>query len=98
MATKKYTQEKQVIDTLRQNGGYSTLGNLYHLVDTTNWVTKTPNESIRRIVQQSKEIFKIQPGLWALEECREEVLDKFELKGKESKNEEKLLTAIIRDY
>ena len=88
MATKKYTQEKQVIDTLRQNGGYSTLGNLYHLVDTTNWVTKTPNESIRRIVQQSKEIFKIQPGLWALEECREEVLDKFELKGKESKNEE----------
>ena len=87
MADKKYTQEKQVVDTLRKHGGYATLGNLYHLVDTTEWATKTPNESIRRIVQQSKEIFKIQPGLWALEECKEEVLEKFELKGKESRNE-----------
>lgn len=84
----KYTQSQQVIDTLRANGGYSTLGNLYHLVDTADWATKTPNESIRRIVQQSKEIFKIQPGLWALEECRNEVLEKFALQGKESKNEE----------
>ena len=88
MADKKYTQERQVIDTLRMQGGYATLGNLYHLVDTSNWATKTPNESIRRIVQQSKEIFKIQPGLWALEECRNEVLEKFKLKGNESKNEE----------
>jgi len=85
---KKYTQSQQVIDTLRANGGYSTLGNLYHLVDTSAWPTKTPNESIRRIVQQSNEIFKIQPGLWALEECREEVLNKFEIKTKEAKNDE----------
>lgn len=28
---KKYSQTQQVIDTLRANGGYSTLGNLYHL-------------------------------------------------------------------
>lgn len=49
--SKKYTQTQQVIDTLRKNGGYATLGNLYHLVDTTSWATKTPNESIRRIVQ-----------------------------------------------
>lgn len=85
---KKLTQPQQVIETLRANGGYATLGNLYQLVDTSGWATKTPNESIRRIVQQSKEIFRIQPGLWALEECKEEVLEKFALKGKESKNEE----------
>ena len=43
MAQKKYTQTQQVIDTLRKCGGYATLGNLYHLVDTKSWATKTPN-------------------------------------------------------
>ena len=49
MAQQKYTQAQQVIDTLRKTGGYATLGDLYHLVDTNSWATKTPNESIRRI-------------------------------------------------
>lgn len=64
--SKKYTQTQQVIDTLRKNGGYATLGNLYHLVDTTSWATKTPNESIRRIVQESNEIleFNLVFGHW----------------------------------
>ena len=39
MAEKKYTQMQQVIDVLRDNGGYATLGNLYRLVDTTSWAT-----------------------------------------------------------
>lgn len=86
---KKYTQAQQVIDTLRENGGYSTLGNLYHLVDTSTWLTKTPNETIRRIVQESNEIFKIQPGLWALEECRNDVLRKFQIDSKDRIQEEK---------
>lgn len=86
---KKYTQAQQVIDTLRENGGYSTLGNLYHLVDTSTWLTKTPNETIRRIVQESNEIFKIQPGLWALEECRDDVLRKFQIDSKDRIQEEK---------
>lgn len=86
---KKYTQKQQVIDALRDNGGYATLGNLYHLVDTSAWSTKTPNESIRRIVQLSSEIFRIQPGLWALEECREEVLRKFKIKTKDAKDDER---------
>lgn len=86
---KKYSQTRQVIDTLRANGGYATLGNLYHFVDTSSWATKTPNESIRRIVQQSDEIFKIQPGLWALEECREEVLRKFDIQTKDAKSNER---------
>ena len=88
MAKQQYTQTQQVIDTLRRNGGYSTLGNLYHLVDTSHWATKTPNESIRRIVQQSNEIFRIQPGLWALEECKKEVLKKFGIKTEEEIDEE----------
>ena len=50
MKEKRYTQTQQVIDTLRKQGGYATLGNLYHLVDASTWATKTPNESIRRIV------------------------------------------------
>ena len=86
MKKKKYTQTQQVIDTLRKCGGYATLGKLYHLVDTSSWGTKTPNESIRRIVQQSDEIFKIQPGLWALEECRNTVLNKFDILSPKSQN------------
>lgn len=86
--SKKYTQTQQVIDTLRKNGGYATLGNLYHLVDTTSWATKTSNESIRRIVQESNDIFRIQPGLWALEENREEVMRKFDIQTKEAKDDE----------
>ncbi|MDY6319059.1 MAG: hypothetical protein SPL37_05935 [Prevotella sp.] len=64
MVKKKYTQEQQVIDALRKCGGYATLGDLYRLVDTSSWITKTPNESIRRVVQLSSKIFRIQPGLW----------------------------------
>ena len=89
MGQKKYSQAQQVIDTLRKIGGYATLGDLYHLVDTKSWATKTPNESIRRIVQQSGEIFKIQPGLWALEECREEVMRKFDIEPQEEKSVER---------
>lgn len=84
---KDETQTQQVINSMRKNGGYSTLGNLYHIVDTSSWKTKTPQESIRRIVQESKEIFKIQPGLWALEECRKEIMDKFQLSNKDDKND-----------
>ena len=50
MKEKRLTQTQQVINTLREQGGYATLGNLYHLVDTSTWAIKTPNESIRRIV------------------------------------------------
>ncbi len=88
MKEKRYTQTQQVIETLRKQGGYATLGNLYHIVDTSTWATKTPNESIRRIVQQSPDIFKIQPGLWALEEYRDKVMQKFELKSGNKKSEE----------
>lgn len=82
------TQEQQVIEALRENGGYSTLKHLNEIVDFSTWKTKTPDATVRRIVQDSKHIFRIQPGLWALEESKEEVLEKFELKTGDKKSEE----------
>lgn len=61
------TQEQQVIETFRKQGGYATLRRLNEVMDFSNWKTKTPEASVRRIVQDSKAIFRIQPGLWALE-------------------------------
>ncbi len=73
------TQEQQVIEVLRDAGGYATLRRLNELVNFTTWGTKTPDASIRRIVQNSPKIFKIQQGLWALEEMRDVVLQHFDL-------------------
>lgn len=83
------TQEQQVIETMRQEGGYATLRRLNEIVDFSTWKTKTPEATVRRIVQDSKSIFRIQPGLWALEECRDAVLRQFELKIGDKQSEEK---------
>ena len=77
-----------MIEVLRKAGGYATLRRLNELVDFSTWATKTPEASVRRIVQNSPGIFKIQPGLWALEEMRDAVLRKFELKPGNKKSEE----------
>lgn len=84
----KITQEQQVINTLRSEGGYATLRRLNEIMDFSTWKTKTPEATIRRIVQESKQIFKIQPGLWALENFRDEVLRKFDLKLGNKQSEE----------
>ena len=84
----KVTQENQVIEVLRNVGGYATLRRLNELVDFSTWATKTPEASVRRIVQNSSQIFKIQPGLWALEEMRDVVLRRFDLKPGNKKSEE----------
>lgn len=89
MTTKKLTQEQQVITALREQGGYATLRRLNEVVDFSNWKTLTPEASVRRIVQQSNEIFKIQPGLWALEEVRESILRKFKLNSTNPQSIEK---------
>ena len=86
----KVTQEQQVIEVLRNAGGYATLRRLNELVDFSTWATKTPEASVRRIVQNSPQIFKIQPGLWALEEMRDVVLRRFDLKPGNKKSEEQL--------
>lgn len=74
------TQEQQVIEKMRELGGFATFRQLNATVDFSSWGTKTPQASVRRIVQNSNKIFRIQPGLWALEDCRDEVLKLFELK------------------
>jgi len=63
-------QYEAVEQVMAANGGYATLKHLYEHaphVEGSEWGTKTPNASIRRIVQTRDRFFKIQPGLWALE-------------------------------
>jgi hypothetical protein len=57
------------LQALEANGGYATLGWLNQNVlkiPGCEWKTQTPFASIRRIVQERPEIFKIRPGLWGL--------------------------------
>ena len=68
------THEQQVIEVMRRLGGYATFGKLNSTVDFTEWKTKTPEASVRRIVQESNAFFKIQPGLWALSESKDTIL------------------------
>lgn len=82
------TQTEQVIEVMRANGGYATFGKLNHLIDFSSWATKTPQASVRRIVQQSDAFFRIQPGLWALVEYKDEILRKFAIKDNNEQSEE----------
>lgn len=59
-------QTDQVIQVMKDCGGFATFGQLYKKVDFTDWKTKTPQASIRRIVQNTNYFFKIEPGLWSL--------------------------------
>ncbi len=60
------SQKSFVISALEKRGGFATLSELYRLVDVSTWKTKTPQESIRRILQTNKEFYKIEAGLWGL--------------------------------
>lgn len=69
-------QYEAVEQVMEENGGYATLKHLYENaphVEGSEWGTKTPNASIRRIVQRRDEFFKIRPGLWALEARRDDL-------------------------
>lgn len=72
-------QYEEVIRVMKHNGGYATFGYLYQNVNVSDWRTKTPFASIRRIVQDGRFFFKIRPGLWALNDYKEKVLGKFNL-------------------
>ena len=68
-------QYEAVILTIERLGGVATLGELNHEVfkiEDCEWKTKTPFASIRRIVQQNKEIYKIKPGLYGLMKYKKE--------------------------
>lgn len=73
-------QYEAVIEAMKQYGGYATLGQLYQTapnIPGSDWKTKTPFASIRRIVQIRDEFFKIRPGLWALTSEKEKVMRLF---------------------
>ncbi len=73
-------QKYYVIDAMKTNGGYATFQQLNSMIDFSQWKTKTPFASVRRIVQTNGEFFRVQPGLWALKEFEKEVLEKFNIK------------------
>lgn len=70
------TQPQAVIETIEMLGGLATLNqinqNIFNLEDC-QWGTKTPFASIRRIVRHTKGIYRIKPGLYALESHRQEL-------------------------
>jgi len=68
-------QREAVIKVMEEIGGFATLSQLNHKVNYQNWKTRTPEATIRRIVQNKKYFFKIKPGLWALNEYRNNLPD-----------------------
>jgi len=75
----KMAQKNDVIIAMEKNGGYATLQQLNKIVDISSWKTKTPDASIRQIVQIHDEFFRIKPGLWALTAYKEDVLKKLSI-------------------
>ena len=72
-------QYEAVIETLERLGGVATLGDLnkeVFKIKDCEWKTKTPFASIRRIVQQTKGIYKIKPGLFGLETYKKQMRPK----------------------
>ena len=66
-------QYEAVIEAMKANNGYATLGYLYREVlkiSNVVWNTKTPFASIRRIVQDKRFFTKVVPGLYYLNEYR----------------------------
>lgn len=75
---------------MEEMSGFATLSQLYHNIDVSNWKTKTPFATIRRIVQNEKFFFKIKPGLWALNSYKEKLpSDILQLISEQKKNFDK---------
>jgi len=84
-------QHEAVIKAMQENGGYATLGQLYQSapkIPGSEWGTKTPFASIRRIVQTHNEFFKVRPGLWALTAEKEKVMRIFDDQSVSEKQKE----------
>jgi hypothetical protein len=80
-------QYEAVVNTIENLGGIATLGQINQeifKIKECDWNTKTPYASIRRIVQENTNIYKIKPGLYALKKYK----DLFEKQGifKENSN------------
>jgi hypothetical protein len=88
------TQAQAVIETIEALGGIATLNQInQHVfaVEDCVWKTKTPFASVRRIVQQTKGIYKIKPGLYALETHRKQLeQDGITVQTEKNKNSEEV--------
>jgi hypothetical protein len=82
----KMTQMEQVIEAMRKLGGAATFGQLNEIMDFSSWETRTPEASVRRIVQTSPAFLKHRPGLWGLVELEREITNKLKLESQESEN------------
>lgn len=88
------TQAQAVIETIDKLGGVATLNQInQHVFEVEDcvWKTKTPFASVRRIVQQTKGIYKIKPGLYALETHRKQLeRDGITVQTEKNKNSEEV--------
>ena len=88
------TQVQAVIETIEKLGGIATLTQInQHVFEVKDcvWKTKTPFASVRRIVQQTKGIYKIKPGLYALETHRKQLeQDGIKVQTDKNKNSEEV--------
>lgn len=88
------TQAQAVIETIDKLGGVATLNQInQHVFEVKDcvWKTKTPFASVRRIVQQTKGIYKIKPGLYALETHRKQLeRDGITVQTEKNKNSEEV--------
>ena len=69
-------QTEAVVQAMEKLGGVATLGQLYQEVFKIKecvWVTKTPQASVRRIIQENNQIYKIKPGLYGLKSHQKEL-------------------------
>lgn len=79
-------QKDYVINAMENNGGYATFRQLYQMIDFSAWGTKTPQASVRRIVQTNNEFFRIEAGLWGLTDCKREILQKLNIVESDKKS------------
>ncbi|MDR1033205.1 MAG: hypothetical protein LBL41_00280 [Bifidobacteriaceae bacterium] len=91
-------QRDDVIEALEKLGGYATFGKLNQTIDFTKWITKTPEASVRRIVQDSTEIFRIRKGLWGLESKKREIMAKLGLDNLDESSSEKKSVDFTHSY
>lgn len=90
------TQKEYVVKAMQRNGGYATLQQLYQLIDFSAWGTKTPQASVRQIVQLNKEFFRIEAGLWGLTDCKPDILRKFNIVESDKKSMETFTHSYIQ--
>lgn len=91
------TQNEAVIQTIENLGGMATLGlinqHVFEIKDCT-WKSKTPFASIRRIVRHAPGIYRIKPGLYALESHRK----RLEANGFIVETEDNKSSKVIQDF